>query len=131
MDTRQKILTRQTAHDLARRLQGNGRRLVIVTGYFDPLLADHVRKLRQLAQTKLEAAILAIVLNPTNPLLSQQARVELVAALSMVDYVLPLEHSDLEPSLKQFHAEEIVRQEQDDRERVRGLIEHVHRRQTG
>jgi glycerol-3-phosphate cytidylyltransferase-like family protein len=57
-----------------------------VTGYFDPLLAEHVRRLRQHA-TPGEVVVVEVS-NPVNPLLPQQARAELIAALSMVDYVV-------------------------------------------
>jgi len=57
-----------------------------VTGYFDPLLAEHVRRLRECA--KPGHLLIVEIANPTAPLLAQRARAELVAALSMVDYVV-------------------------------------------
>jgi len=57
-----------------------------VTGYFDPLLAEHVRRL---AQNTAPGQLLVVeIANPESPLLPQRARAELVAALSMVDYVV-------------------------------------------
>ena len=65
-------------------LQGKPARWV--AGYFDPLLAEHVRRLRECA--KPHEILVVEVMNPEAPLLPQQARAELVAALSMVDYVV-------------------------------------------
>ena len=57
-----------------------------VSGYFDPLLAEHVRRLRDCAQPG--QLLVVEIANPEAPLLPQRARAELVAALSMVDYVV-------------------------------------------
>jgi len=57
-----------------------------VTGHFDPLLVEHVRRLSEhIAPGRL---LVVEVTNPTRPLLPQRARAELVAALTMVDYVV-------------------------------------------
>lgn len=57
-----------------------------VCGAFDPLLAEHAKRL---AQVRKPGQILVVeVVNPARPLLRQRARAELVAALSMVDYVV-------------------------------------------
>ena len=57
-----------------------------VTGYFDPLLAEHVRRLRE--HTAPGQILVVEIVDPEKPLLPQRARAELVAALAMVDYVL-------------------------------------------
>ena len=57
-----------------------------VEGAFDPLLAAHVRRLRECANSG--QLLVVAVTNPPNPLLSQRARAELVAALAMVDSVV-------------------------------------------
>jgi glycerol-3-phosphate cytidylyltransferase-like family protein len=57
-----------------------------VSGYFDPLLAEHVRRLRECAKPG-ELLVIEIA-NPKAPLLPQKARAELVAALAVVDYVV-------------------------------------------
>jgi bifunctional ADP-heptose synthase (sugar kinase/adenylyltransferase) len=57
-----------------------------VSGHFDPLLAEHVRRLREhLAPGRL---LIVEITNSDKPLLAQRARAELVAALTMVDYVV-------------------------------------------
>ena len=76
MDTRTKIVDRAAAPSDA----------VWFSGHFDPLLAEHVRLLRE---AKGSAPVLVIeVTNPARPLLAQRARAELVAGLADVDYVV-------------------------------------------
>ena len=57
-----------------------------MTGAFDPMLVEHAQQLRQWAQPG--QSLIVIVTNIVDPLLSQRARAELVAALSMVDHVV-------------------------------------------
>ncbi len=66
------------------RLQNRAARWV--SGHFDPMLAEHVRRL---AKAREPGRLLVVeVTNPAQPLLGQRARAELVAALSMVDFVV-------------------------------------------
>jgi bifunctional ADP-heptose synthase (sugar kinase/adenylyltransferase) len=81
VDTRTKIIAFEQAVDLAR-----SKRVRWVTGAFDPLLIEHARQLRQFAEP--DHSLVVIVTNPANPLLSQRARAELVAGLSIVDHVV-------------------------------------------
>ncbi len=81
LDTRTKIIPLQ---ELEERIRGAASQWI--TGYFDPLLADHVRGL---AQARKPGQLLVVeIANPAQPLLAQRARAELVAALAMVDYVV-------------------------------------------
>lgn len=81
MDTRTKIVP---LHEIEDRLQN--RAACWVSGHFDPLLAEHVRRL---AEARKPGRMLVVeVTNPAQPLLAQRARAELVAALSMVDFVV-------------------------------------------
>ena len=81
MDTRTKIIP---LPELTERLQGRAARRV--SGHFDPLLAEHVRRL---SERREPGQVLVVeVTDPPQPLLAQRARAELVAALSMVDYVV-------------------------------------------
>jgi len=81
LDTRSKILD---AEEARRGLKDKP--VCWVSGHFDPLLAEHVRRLRECASP---GKLLAVeVTEPRRPILSQRARAELVAALSMVDYVV-------------------------------------------
>ncbi len=79
MDTRCKLV------DLERALAGGGR-TAIVAGYFDPLIAAHARRLGEL-KSKTDRLI-AVILEPPDPLLDSRARAELVAALACVDTVV-------------------------------------------
>jgi bifunctional ADP-heptose synthase (sugar kinase/adenylyltransferase) len=57
-----------------------------ISGHFDPLLAEHIVRL---AEAREPGRLLVVeVTNPAQPLLAQRARAELVAALSMVDFVV-------------------------------------------
>ena len=81
LDTRTKIVPRQEIDG-----QLNGQRAVWVSGHFDPLLAEHVARLARAREPG--RPLVVEVTNPGQPLLAQRARAELVAALSMVDFVV-------------------------------------------
>jgi bifunctional ADP-heptose synthase (sugar kinase/adenylyltransferase) len=81
LDTRSKIIS---LHELEVRLKDRAARWI--SGQFDPLLAEHVERLRQAREPG--QLLVVEVTNPARPLLSQRARAELVAALAMVDYVV-------------------------------------------
>ena len=81
LDTRSKIV--DTAEVLKRL---NGRAIRWISGYFDPLLVEHARRLGQMRTPG--AALAVVIENPPHPLLPQRARAELVAALAAVDYVI-------------------------------------------
>ena len=123
MDTRMKIIDFATAA----RLRSPGVRLKLVAGYFDVLTPDLVRRLRSLADG---ARLIAVVLDPPKPLLPAQARAELAAALSMIDYVLSPQGESIEKAIEQIRPDEVVREDLADGKRSHALIEHVHRRQT-
>jgi glycerol-3-phosphate cytidylyltransferase-like family protein len=81
LDTRKKIVPH---HELQERLQGQNARWV--SGHFDPLLLEHVRRL---VEARENGRLLVVeITNSAHPLLGQRARAELVAALAMVDYVV-------------------------------------------
>jgi bifunctional ADP-heptose synthase (sugar kinase/adenylyltransferase) len=81
LDTRSKIISRGEARE---RLGNRPARWV--SADFDPMLAEHVRRLRQF-KTDGQALVVEIT-NPAKPLLSQRARAELAAAVSLVDFVV-------------------------------------------
>ena len=81
MDTRTKIVSLAAAQNIAAQ-----RKARWFTGYFDPLLADHVGLLAE-SSSPGELLIVAIA-DPPTPLLNRRARAELVAALASVDYVV-------------------------------------------
>jgi len=95
MDTRAKILSVAAAAEQAARVRAEGRHVVLAAGCFDVLQASHARSLRCL---RLDGAALfvavyddaaaCVITGQTRPLLSEQSRAQLVAALGAVDYVL-------------------------------------------
>ncbi len=111
MDTRTKIVPREEAV----RLAAEG--AMVVTGYFDPLLAWHAERLRGLKRAG--APLLVAIADPQDPILPARARAELVAGLAVVDYVVE--------SCEGLTAN--VSLEEEDTRRLDELIEHVHARQ--
>ncbi len=126
MDTRHKIVEPERAAALARELRQNGLPLKVITGYFDVIVAEHVRRLREIKDGS--GKLLVVVLDPPDTVLSRRARAELVAALSVVDYVVPAGEQAATALLSYFTAGEIVREEAADLLRFRRLSEHVQRR---
>jgi hypothetical protein len=111
LDTRNKIISGgQAAH-----IAASG--ATVVSGYFDPLIASHGERLAQLKTAS--EKLLVLIATPADPILSAAARAELVAALRSVDYV-----AELADGLTAH-----ICLEQEDDERYRGLLQHVHARQ--
>ena len=127
MDTRYKILSWAQAVERFRRLAPGRSRLVLVRGYFDPLLAAHLRRLRELAGP--DGKVLVLLANPERPILSARARAELVAGLRIVEsVVLPPEAGEE----IQWPADVDIRHEEaGDIRRRQALIRHVHECQAG
>lgn len=131
MDTRTKIVAPEAAVALARRIRAEGRRLAVVTGHFDVLLADHLRSLPEAAKNTGPAALMIVLSPPAQPVLAARPRAEMVAGLAMVDYVVIGEGGHkLEELLDALAPDRVLRLEALHEQRARQLIEHVHRRQT-
>jgi len=111
MDTRTKIIDAAQAASIA----ASG--AIVVSGYFDPLVASHAERLASLKTNG--ATLLVLIATPDNAILPAAARAELVAGLRAADYVSILA-AGLEP---QIHLE------QEDAERFHALLQHVHARQ--
>jgi bifunctional ADP-heptose synthase (sugar kinase/adenylyltransferase) len=126
VDTRTKIIKLEEACALARDSQN----AVLATGYFDVLLAAHAREFDRVRESLPDAVIFVALGTPEQPLLDVRARAEMVAALAMVDYVVSLEDRQMDSLLAAFRAEHIVRLEAAHEQRMRELIQHVHRRQS-
>jgi len=126
MDTRGKIIDCERAAALAAKLRADGASITVVTGYFDVLVAGHVRRLRQVASEA--AKLFVVVLDPPAPVLAARARAEMAAALAMVDYVVPAGNQSAEGLLSRFADSEIVREESADLLRAERLNQHVQRR---
>jgi bifunctional ADP-heptose synthase (sugar kinase/adenylyltransferase) len=124
MDTRHKIIELQQALALLADRRAKG--VKIVTGYFDVIVAEHVRRLQEIKNGS--GTLVVMVLDPPEPVLGGRARAELVAALGMVDYVVPADEQAAGELLSHFTTSEIVREESADLLRARRLSEHVKRR---
>ena len=111
MDTRKKIVNAAQAA----RIAADG--ATTVSGYFDPLIATHAERLASLKTNGTK--LLVLIATPDNAILPSAARAELVAGLRAVDYVSELADG-LIPQ---------IRLEQEDSERYRALLQHVHARQ--
>jgi bifunctional ADP-heptose synthase (sugar kinase/adenylyltransferase) len=126
VDTRTKILGLDAASAAARRERDNGRRVRLVTGFFDPVLAAHARVLADAASDG--AAVYVSLADPERPLLAGPARAELVAGLGVVAAVVVAEPAAAQAAIA---PDDIIRQEAADARRTRELIEHVQSRQSG
>jgi glycerol-3-phosphate cytidylyltransferase-like family protein len=122
VDTRTKIVEWETALAHARTS-----RAAVVTGYFDPLLADHARRLREI-RAGFEALVVLLAA-PPDPVLDARARAELVAALGPVNYVSLLPEGASLEELEHTGAT-VFREEASCQERFKRLVEQVHRRQS-
>ena len=89
----------------------------MVSGHFDPLVADHAEQLAALKQEG--KALLILIATPPDPILPALARAQLVAGLAVVDYVCA-SPDGLAPQ---------VALEVQHREQLANLIRHVHTRQ--
>jgi bifunctional ADP-heptose synthase (sugar kinase/adenylyltransferase) len=125
MDTRFKILDEQQALEVA-----NREPVSIVTGWFDPLLASHARRLAEIRAAS-TGRLMAVVTEPEKPVLTSRARAELVAGLRVIDYVVVSDGGCAEPFLAAVRALAVFREEQGDARRQQEFIEHVYRRQAG
>jgi rfaE bifunctional protein nucleotidyltransferase chain/domain len=105
-----KILSRENAAMELDRLKREGKRIVLANGCFDTLHVGHVR---YLSGAKQEGDVLIVAVNsdastralkgPGRPILGEQARAQLVAALRCVDYVVLFSEPHVESLLEQLH----------------------------
>jgi hypothetical protein len=111
LDTRTKIID---ASQAARIAQCGA---TVVSGYFDPMIASHAQRLAALKQSG--TPLLVLISTPPEAILPALARAQLVAGLSVVDYVCDAPDG-LAPAihLEAEHAELLT-----------NLIHHVHARQ--
>jgi bifunctional ADP-heptose synthase (sugar kinase/adenylyltransferase) len=130
MDTRAKILSTESALETARRVTHEGRRLTVVTGYFDVLLAAQVRELKAACNSTGSGCLMAVLLPCAQSLLSQRARAEIVAGLGMIDYVVIAGNDEVEAFLRRLPADNVISRQHADEEQMRLLIEHVHGRHS-
>ena len=125
MDSRTKILPPEAAPAWWR---GRDPRPVVVTGYFDPVVASHVRRLKEIAGGA--GRLLVLVHSPEDPILPLEARVRLVAGLRVVEAVVPCGKEELEGLLNQLPGAKVVREESGDLHRTAELVRHVRERRN-
>jgi D-glycero-beta-D-manno-heptose 1-phosphate adenylyltransferase len=104
-----KILSREAAAAVAAKEKRAGKRVVLANGVFDTL---HVGHARYLAGAKQVGDVLIVAVNadastrglkgPGRPILDEQARALLVAALRDVDYVVLFSESNVEALLEEM-----------------------------
>jgi len=110
MNTRSKILSRADLQTLLDQHRARGKQIVLANGCFDILHAGHVRYLEG---ARREGDVLVVAINSDasvrgikgsgRPILSAQARSELVAALAAVDYVVIFDEPDVRALLRDLH----------------------------
>ena len=111
MDTRTKIID---AAQAARIAQSGA---TVVSGFFDPMIASHAEHLIMLKQEG--TPLLVLVATPPDAILPALARAQLVAGLSVVDYVCDAPDGlTAQIHLEDEHAQLLTK-----------LIDHVHARQ--
>ena len=101
-----KILSRDELHSRISEARARGSRIVLANGCFDLLHVGHVR---YLAAARAEGDVLVVGVNSDasvrrlkgegRPVLGEQARAELVAALAAVDYVTIFDEPNVEALL--------------------------------
>jgi bifunctional ADP-heptose synthase (sugar kinase/adenylyltransferase) len=126
VDTRSKIITPEEAISVAGRARGQGNRVVLVTGYFDPLVAAHARRLEEIAAG--DRTVIVVVNNPVKAVLPARARAELAAALRAVDYVVISEEPAPRMWMERLAPDAVFREEAADEARTGDLIKHVQSR---
>jgi bifunctional ADP-heptose synthase (sugar kinase/adenylyltransferase) len=111
LDTRTKIISLAEARAIAENRPSRW-----TSGFFDPLLAEHHRRLSALAEAG--RLLIVQVTNPAEPLLEPHARAALVAALRCVDYVVVDESgvdTQLDDTLTEQFADHVVKRHRGER----------------
>lgn len=106
-DSSRKILNRGELRDVLTKRKENGERVVFANGCFDTLHVGHVRYLEG---ARKEGDLLVVGVNadssvknlkgPGRPILDEDARAKLVAALRPVDYVVLFDEPNVEALLE-------------------------------
>jgi glycerol-3-phosphate cytidylyltransferase-like family protein len=123
LDTREKIIDLDRAAAIAAGWRGGEVKWKLVAGYFDVLTPARVRELRHSSNG---GPLVAVVLDPPDPLLPSRARAELAASLRVVDYVLL--SNGVEELVTVLRPDEVIRAEAEDQNHSTELIKHVHLR---
>lgn len=104
--------------------------LLVVTGRFDILRAEMARDLAAARQRTGAQTVLAVIRPLADALAPVDACAELAAALRAVDYVFVAPTQGEFESVVSLCPAEFLNLDEDDRRRIRQLIEHVQSLQT-
>ena len=109
MKTQTKILSRTSLCDRLNEHRQRGQKIVLANGCFDLIHAGHIRYLEG---ARRKGDVLVVALNsdssmrnlkgPGRPVLTAEARAELVAALAAVDYVAIFDEPDVRALLREL-----------------------------
>jgi hypothetical protein len=121
LDTRFKIVSREAALERVR-----GKQVAIVTGYFDPLQVEHVRRLNEIRSS--HELLIVLLADPPDPILDAASRAQLIAALDMIDYVVLPQECASSVDFERAGRVSVYPEEAADEARFQRLLEHVHRR---
>lgn len=94
-----------------------------MAGDFDPLQSAHARRLAEICREG--HTIVVILTEPARPILPQEARAELVAALRTVDYVVLSQNNTLAEVIDRLSPDEVIHEEEADQRRLQELVAHV------
>jgi len=109
--------------EIAHAIREEGLSITLISGYFDVLHPSLIRQLDAQIAGAPRSRVLALILNPPAPLLTAQARIELAAALQVIDYVIDsTQASDFVISLA---PDRHIRAQEDHLAIREQLIEHV------
>ena len=105
----EKILSLEVRRDRLSEHRSQGHRIVLANGVFDMLHVGHVRYLEG---SRREGDVLVVAVNsdasarrlkgPGRPILTEEARAQLVAALRAVEYVVLFNEPNVEPLLAEL-----------------------------
>jgi bifunctional ADP-heptose synthase (sugar kinase/adenylyltransferase) len=132
MDTRTKIISLEQAGRAAAELRAAGRRLILADGCFDVLQAAHARFLQNLRSDKAvlfvavyDDASLCEIQGQARPILREQARAQLVAAVAGVDYVVICRQAEIEPLIARLQPDQVAHAAEE--RNIIGLIRNRHK----
>ena len=112
LDTRLKILSPEQALAALKGCR-------VFVAYFDIISVPLVRRLAEIGRP-----VVAVVLDPPNPVLAARTRAELAAALACIEAVVPFA-GDPASFLLELEPDNIVHWELEDARRTSSLVEHV------
>lgn len=111
-----KIKTLRALKDLCDRIRGEGKRIVFTNGCFDLLHVGHIRYLEE-ARNLGDLLIVAVnsdssirkIKGPLRPLIAEEDRIELVAALQCVDFTVLFDTPDPLPIIDLLRPDILVK----------------------